>query len=99
MAVRPSAGPPGTHVNLIGDATWRIRRDCGNEAAGPNDESCVGAVAFGDYLCDTGAGTDDASSVIDINRRMDRFPGYSLFDVSCTLPDPSDSQGDMVGAS
>ncbi|KAF5835993.1 hypothetical protein DUNSADRAFT_6609 [Dunaliella salina] len=96
MAVRPSAGPPGTQVNLIGDATWRILRDCGNEAAGPNDESCVGEVVFGDYLCDTGAGTDDASTVIDINRRMDRFPGYWLYDVSCTVPDPSDSQGDML---
>lgn len=33
---------------------------------GPNDESCVGEVVFGDYLCDTGAGACVSLCVIEL---------------------------------
>jgi hypothetical protein len=95
-AVLPSAGPPGTEVRLVGTAGWRIRRDCDNEDAGPNDDTCVGEVVFGDYLCNTGAGTDDASSVIDIQPNIPRYPNGNQYAVSCTLPDPSEETDSMV---
>eukprot|EP00983_Pelagomonas_calceolata_P061941 1147048-Pelagomonas_calceolata.AAC.3 len=96
-AVVPAAGPPGTAVKLIGTAPWTIRRDCDQEAAaGPNDESCVGEVVFGDYLCDTGAGTDDASSIIDIRPDLPRYNDWNQYSVRCTLPDPSNEAETMV---
>ncbi len=92
----PSAGPPGTPVTLVGTAPWRVRGDCDQEAAGPNDESCVGEVTFGDYLCNTGAGTDDAASIISIPPGLPRYNHSHHYGVKCTLPDPSDEAEAMV---
>ncbi len=96
-AIIPSAGPPGTPVTLIGIAPWRVRNDCSDEGAGPNDESCLGEVTFGDYLCNTGAGTDDASSVVTIRPGLARYSRNDHYAVHCTLPDPSDEAEAMVG--
>ena len=106
-AIRPSAGPPGTRVSIIGRAPWKVRRACDvtlerDRDSGLNTDTCVGEVVFGSYLCDTGAGSDEESTIISGphwrlgDEEIDRYPGWNSYNLSCTLPDPSDDGSDSM---
>jgi hypothetical protein len=87
-AVYPVAGPPGQQVQVLGRSTYTLQSDCTAEAKSFNDNSCVGEVKFGDYLCSTGAGTNDAAAVSSFVS-PGRWNSDSMYAISCTLPDPS----------
>lgn len=79
-----------------------VLKDCPSVKGSPSDESCVGEVVFGDYLCDTGAGSNAPSTIISGpnwrlgNEEIERYNGWNLYNVSCTLPDPSDGSDSLV---
>jgi hypothetical protein len=51
LGVSPSAGPPGSVVNVIGGATWYLRNQDCVPAAWGEGPGCVGSVTFGDWIC------------------------------------------------
>jgi hypothetical protein len=89
-AVYPVAGPPGQQVQVLGRSTWNINQMCSAEGKSFNDNSCVGEVVFGDYLCSTGADVNDAGSVFSSVRPV-RWGSDDMYAINCRMPDPSTS--------
>jgi len=97
VAVVPRAGPPGTPLQLMGEGMpWNLRNECRREADGLNEDTCVGDIMIGDYLCESGVGTDDSSTIYseDLPDRYSRTGAQ--FSISCRLPDPSEGDGNNM---